>query len=326
MLLAGDIGGTKTELALFSPEQSVHHILRKKTFSSRAYLSLEAIVSEFLSGKDIAVTGASFGVAGPVVGERAQITNLPWVVDTRILSDTLGGVPVHLLNDLEAIAYALPFLQPTDLDVLNPGQPEEHGTLSVVAPGTGLGEAFLVWNGQQYRAYPSEGGHSNFGPNTPLELELLGYLQKRFDHVSYERVCSGQAVPNLYAFFKDSGRWSEPDWLREQLATATDLTPIIVQAALAKQAEICVATLELFVSILASEASDVALKVLATGGLYLGGGIPPRILPRLKDKTFMEAFTRKGRFSQMLSRIPVYVILNPNAALIGAACHSLGLK
>lgn len=326
MLLAGDIGGTKTELALFSPEQGAHHVLDKATFSSRAYSSLEAIVSEFLSGKNVTVAGATFGVAGPVVDGRAQITNLPWLVDTQVLRDTLDGVPTHLLNDLEAVAYALPFLQPADLDVLNPGQPEEHGTLSIVAPGTGLGEAFLVWNGQQYRAYPSEGGHSNFGPNTPLELELLGYLQKRFDHVSYERVCSGQAIPDLYAFFKDSRRWAEPDWLREQLATAADLTPIIVQAALARQAEICVATLDLFVSILASEASDVALKVLATGGLYLGGGIPRRILPRLKDKMFMEAFTRKGRFSSMVSRIPVYVILNPNTALIGSACHGLGLK
>ncbi len=199
------------------------------------------------------------------------------------------------------------------------------GNMAVIAPGTGLGEAFLTWGGSRYRAHASEGGHADFAPNTPLEIELLRYLQLRFKHVSNERVCSGLGLPNIYAYLKDSGHAPEPDWLAEQLAATTDPTPIIVTAALddERPCELCTATLNAFVSILGAEAGNMVLRVLATGGAYLGGGIPPRILPALQQEGFMQAFLHKGRMVHLMARVPVHVILNPKAALLGAACHGL---
>ena len=324
LFLAGDIGGTKTALAIFSTETGPRRPLARATFPSADYASLEAIVQAFMAGQAAKIAWASIDVAGPVIEGRVQVTNLPWVVDAHSLSQVLGA-PVHLLNDLESIALAIPFLEPADLETLNVGQPEPHKPLAVVAPGTGLGEAILVWDGTRYRPLASEGGHTDFGPTNPAQLELLSYLLPRFDHVSYERVCAGIGLPNIYAYLKDSGRFAEPDWLREQLASARDATPIIVRAALKGTAPICAETLDMFVSILGSEASNLAIKVLATGGVYLGGGIPPRILPKLKEQTFMQSFTHKGRFSDLLSRIPVHVILHSEAALLGAACYGLTL-
>jgi len=201
----------------------------------------------------------------------------------------------------------------------------EHGALGVIAPGTGLGEGFLVWGGKRYQPHPSEGGHSSFGPQTPLQLELLNYMDDIYAHVSYERVCSGLGIANLYKFLRDGKGMNEPGWLKDELEDAEDPTPIIAQAALEDKAEICTQTMVLFVSILGSEAGNLALKVMATGGVYLGGGIPPKILPKLKDGTFMASFVNKGRFADMLAQIPVYVILNDKTALFGSACYGLGL-
>ena len=327
MLLAGDIGGTKTDLAVFSPEAGLRAPLAGATFPSARYPSLEALMREFLSQVDVKVERASFGVAGPVVAGRATITNLPWVMDEEQLQAALHLSSVRLLNDLNAIAHAVPFLEPADLHTLNEGQPAPDGNIAVVAPGTGLGEAFLTWDGSRYRPHASEGGHADFAPTNPLEIELLRYLHDRFEHVSYERVCSGRGLPNIYAFLKDSGYADEPAWLAEQLAVADDPTPVIVNTALNNErpCELCIATLDTFVSILGAEAGNLALKVLASGGVYLGGGIPPRILPALEKGQFMQAFQRKGRLSDLLARIPVYVILNPKIALLGAACHGLEL-
>lgn len=321
--LAGDIGGTKTVLALLTPEDGPHQPIDEKTFPSADYTSLEEIVCKFLNEKGVEVSGASFGVAGPVFQGRSEITNLTWVVDSQSVSQEIGGAPTELLNDLYAIAQSIPYLAPDDLETLIPGEPIEHGSIGVIAPGTGLGEAFLVWTGQHYQPYPSEGGHASFGPETPLELELLNFLLPRFGHVSFERVCAGIGIANLYTFLRDGKGYPEPDWLRQQLASVTDLTPVIVQNALQNKAEICSKTLELFVTILGSEAGNLALKVLATGGIYLGGGIPPRILPVLRKSLFRKAFTNKGRFADMLNRVPVYVIRHKHAALLGAACHGL---
>jgi glucokinase len=325
MLLAGDIGGTKTNLAVFSPDEGLRAPLAEATFPSSCYPSLEALVSEFLAQIDIKVERASFGVAGPVVAGRAATTNLPWEMDQGQLQAALNIPTVRLLNDLAAIAHAVPFLEPSDLHTLNKGQAVPNGTLAVIAPGTGLGEAFLTWDGSRYVTLPSEGGHADFAPTDPLQIGLLAYLLDRFDHVSFEQVCSGRGLPNIYAYLKDGGYAGEPGWLAEQLATARDPNPVIVQAALSGKSELCVATLDTFVSILAAEASNLALKVLATGGIYLGGGIPPRILPALEGPRFMRAFTNKGRFSDLLARVPVHVILNPKSALLGAACHGLEL-
>ena len=327
MLLAGDIGGTKTNLAVFSPEDGPRAPLAEATFPSADYPSLEALVREFLSQVSLSVERASFGVAGPVVASRATITNLPWVMEETQLQETLNLSSVRLLNDLNAIAHAVPFLEPADRHTLNAGQQAPDGAMAIVAPGTGLGEAFLTWDGTRYRPHASEGGHADFAPTHPLEVELLRYLQGRFERVSYERVCSGRGLPNIYAYLKDSGYADEPAWLTEQLAAADDPTPIIVNTALDSQkgCELCVATLNAFVSILGAEAGNLALKVLASGGVYLGGGIPPRILPALEQQRFMEAFRRKGRMSDLLARVPVHVILNPKVALLGAACHGLEL-
>jgi len=243
---------------------------------------------------------------------------LPWFIRESDLSNHLN-IPVYLLNDLEALANSVLILEKEDLEVLSSGKPVERSSLAVIAPGTGLGEAHLHWVGTNYRSFASEGGHVDFAPTNQIEFELMLYLKEHIGHVSYERVCSGPGLVNLYNFFKDSGKYEEPEWLGKQIATMVNSAPVISQAALENKAEIAVATLNLFTSILGREAGNLALKELATGGVYLGGGIPPRILPFLKKDVFLNSFKDKGRFSALLANIPVYVIRNPDAALIGAA-------
>lgn len=325
MLLAGDIGGTKTALAIFSPDDGPLAPMVEETFPSARYPSLEALASEFLAETGLPVDRASFGVSGPVAGGKAAATNLPWKMDEARLGEALGLRSVRLLNDLEAIAHAAPFLESEDLHTLNEGTPDPEGALAVIAPGTGLGEAFLTREGSGYRAHPSEGGHADFAPTGELELGLLQHLLDRFGHVSYERVCSGRGLPNVYGYLKEIRHAEEPSWLTEKLAAAEDPTPIIVEAASDPEApcELCVAALDVFVSVLGAQAGNLALTVVATGGVFLGGGIPPRILPFLDRGRFAEAFGRKGRFSELLGRVPVHVILTPKVALVGAACRGL---
>ena len=331
MLLAGDVGGTKTNLAIFVSEEALkrEEAMVEMTLPSGDYPSLEALVGKFLESIEVRdqIRHASFGVAGPVSKGEAKITNLPWVMDEIHLAETLHLPSVELLNDLVAIASAVPFLTPSDLNTLNEGQAVEHGTIAVVAPGTGLGEAYLNWDGRHYRAYPSEGGHVEFGPTNALELEMLGYLLEHYNHVSYERVCSGMGLPNIYRFLRDRGYAEEPVWLTKKLAEVKDPTPVIVNNALDKEnaCDLCVKTLEMFVSILATEAGNMALKVFANGGVFLGGGIPPRILPLLQNGRFMEVFSHKGRFTDLLKQAPVHVILHPKVALLGAAYHGFDL-
>ncbi|NOH02848.1 MAG: glucokinase [Chloroflexi bacterium] len=327
MLLAGDIGGTKTHLALISPEAGPRAPLAEMTLPSRHFDTLEAMVSEFLSQTNVRVERASFGIAGPVIAGRVTATNLPWAIDEAQLRRKLNIPFVHLLNDLEAIACAVPWLgeTPDDLYTLNAGQPVPGGAIGVIAPGTGLGEAYLTFDCGHYTARASEGGHTDFAPATRDEIALLHYLFDHLDHVSYERICSGIGIPNIYDFLHDSGYTLEPPWLAEELAAANDHTPIIVNTALdpEKQCKLCTATLDMFVSILGSEAGNLALKILATGGIYLGGGIPPRILPALKGERFLAAFRNKGRMTSWLVDVPIHVILNPKVALLGAAYHGL---
>jgi glucokinase len=324
MILAGDIGGTKTVLALFSRQAGIHDPLDVQTFPSGRYASLDQIVREFLDGSEHGgepVHSACMGVAGPVIGNRARITNLPWEIDATELRDTLNGAQVRLTNDLESIGTAVPALTAEHLHTLHAGEPVAGGTLAVIAPGTGLGEAFLVARGEGYHAYASEGGHASFAPTNELEQDVLRELWKHYEHVSYERICSGSGLPNLYAALRDLGRAPETPHVVEQLAAADDKTPIIMQAAQDAEAPcpLCTLTLETFVSILGAEAGNLALKVLATGGIYLGGGIPPRILPALQHERFLRAFWHKGRFADLLARVPVHVIVHPQPALLGAA-------
>ncbi len=323
-LLAGDIGGTKTNLAIFSLETGSHRPLIESTFPSSRYDSLAAIAREFLSQVDYAPTVASFGVAGPVIEGQATITNLPWQMSETSLANTLGLASVHLLNDLVAIANAVPILEPDDVHTLNQGTPVQGGAIAVVAPGTGLGEAYLTWDGSHYHAYASEGGHADFAPTTLQQTDLLRYLQQTRSHVSFESVCSGKGLPNIYNFFKDTGYAPEPAWLALELASAADPTPIIVNSALGHNPpKLCQITLETFIAIMAAETGNMALKTLSSGGVYLGGGIPPRILPLLQTGEFIETFKNKGRFSALLGKMPVHVILNAKAALFGAARYGL---
>jgi glucokinase len=327
MLLAGDIGGTKTVLALFATAASAQTLtpLHLQLFPSGRFASLEAIITQFLQDKNSAIEVASFGVAGPVINGRSQITNLPWLIDTAVIQQTFHIKRVTLLNDLQAIANAIPHLQANDLAIINAGKAEPGGAVAVIAPGTGLGEAYLTWNGQRYQAHPSEGGHASFAPTNPDQRSLLTFLEQNMHHVSFERVCSGSGIPNLYAFWRQDGRFPEPQWLHEQIAEADDPTPVIVEAGLAKTADICVATVNMFVDILAAEASNMAVKVLATGGVYLAGGIPPRLLNLLQTERFVTHFSDKGRFSELLLRMPLQVICNPQTALLGAAWAGLDL-
>ena len=319
MILAGDIGGTKTLVGLFERADDLKHPVRQRSYPSQRYSSLEDIISEFLAEGNEQPPAASFAVAGPVVHGRSEITNLPWIIAAETISETFGIPQVHLMNDVEATAAAIPALDAEDVAILREGVVDPKGAIAVIAPGTGLGESFLTWNGTRYQAHPCEGGHASFAPSSPIEVDLLTYLYPRYGHLSFERVCSGSAIPSLYEFLRIRGDYAEPDWLRKSLAEADDPNPVIVGAALEKSAELCVATLDLFVRILAGEVGNMALNVLATGGVYLGGGIPPRILPRLQQPDFLASISQKGRFKGLLDKIPVYVILDPEVNLHGAA-------
>lgn len=324
-VLAGDIGGTKTALALYTTEQRPREPVAQETFPSGDYGSLEAIIDTFLADHDVELTQTSLGVAGPVQDGYATLINLPWNVDADNVRNHLGGVPVGVLNDLEAIANAVPFLTETECHTLNAGSPDERGNMAVIAPGTGLGEAFVTWDGERYHAHGSEGGHADFAPTTPRQVALLQYLQERFDHVSYERVCSGSGIPNIYRFLRDSAIAEEPGWLSDKLAQVDDIAPVVINTALddGPSCTLCDATLDMFLAILGAEAGNTALNMLATGGVYLGGGIPPKILPALRRPVFIEAFNAKGRFVEFMHRIPIRVINNADLPLLGAACYGL---
>jgi glucokinase len=325
LLLAGDIGGTKTALAVYSAERGPRAPLAKCQFPSAKYASLPAMVREFLTGTGLTVDGAWFAVAGPVIAGSSRVTNLSWDLNETELEAELNLESVTLLNDLEAIGDAVPSLESSDLHSLNSGQPVTRGAIAVIAPGTGLGEAFLIYDGTRYRAFPSEGGHADFAPRGELEAGLLAYLRQKYDHVSVERVCSGPGLLNIYQYLRDSGHARESVELGRALAAAEYAPPLIGGAALRPDPDpLSHASLELFVSIFGAEAGNLALKVLSLGGVYLAGGIPPRILPALEDGRFMRAFTAKGRMGELLSRVPVSVVAL-EAALLGAALRGLEL-
>lgn len=322
MLLAGDIGGTKTRLAAFELLDGRLQAVVDQTFRSLDYLSLEALVLPFVAEHGLRLEGAGFGVAGPVKQGRVVATNLPWVVDAAQLADELTLPAVTLLNDLEAIAAGLAALGDDDFTVLNPGTPDPDGNAAVIAAGTGLGEAGLFWDGQRHLPFASEGGHTDLAPRNELEMALLTYLIGRFGRVSYERVLSGPGLHNIYEFLRDTGRAEEPPWLRQELAEQ-DPPAAISEAALAGRSPLCAAALELFVSLYGAEAGNLALKMMATGGVYVAGGIAPKILDKLADGTFLTAFTAKGRLSPLLQATPVKVVLNDRVALFGSVQAAL---
>ena len=324
MLIAGDIGGTKTDLAIYSLESGPHTPLAQTEVHSADYPSLQAVVTEFLAEVKLSVDVASFDVAGPVINGRVKTTNLPWTLDEETLANDLDLKAAHLMNDLEAVARAVPALRTEDVITINQGEPVADGPVAVIAPGTGLGESFLTWNGSEYMAHSSEGGHSDFAPTDERQIRLLHYLLPRFGHVGVERVCSGIGIPNIYEFLRDEENIPERPEIARLIASAKDHTKAIVEAAFDPQdpSELCRATVDLLASILASEAGNLALKVLATGGVYLAGGIALHVLALLQTPQFVKTFSRKGRFKDLMERMPIHIITT-RAALLGAATFGL---
>lgn len=318
MILAGDVGGTNTRLAVFDDKGGRLTPTADATFPSREHPSLEAVLRKFTAAHPLPIDRACFGVAGPVRHGRSDATNLPWVVDAGLVARELGLQAVGLINDLEANAWGIGVLERDDLAVLNAGAPDAEGNQAIISAGTGLGEAGLTWDGKQHRPFATEGGHSDFAPRNHLEMELLDYLLKQFQRVSYERVVSGPGLLNIYRFLRDTGRGEEPAWLAEKLRDQ-DPGAVVSQAALDGKSDLCVQALDVFVSLYGAEAGNLALKVLATGGVYLGGGIAPKIIRKLQDPIFLNAFTAKGRMKPLLQAMPVRVILNDRTALLGAA-------
>ncbi|MQC26088.1 MAG: glucokinase [Chloroflexi bacterium] len=324
-LLAGDIGGTKTNLALFKAGDDARQAVQVRTFQNDNYADFGLLLESFLAESSIQPDAVSIGVAGPVFDGAVELTNLDWHIDGRQLVGRFGFRGAWLLNDLQATARSVPLMEDDDLHELQAGKPTARGPVAVIAPGTGLGEGYLTWRGDEALAHAGEGGHADFAPRSPLQDELLAYLRKQFDHVSYERVCSGIGLPHIYNFLRVSKRGEEPYWLQAELENAEDATPVIVEAAMRAKgdAQLAQDAVELFIEVLAAEAGNLALKVGATGGVFVGGGIPPRIVSLLDGGSFVRHFNDKGRYRDYLARIPVQVMLNPEAALLGAAAYGL---
>jgi glucokinase len=318
MILAGDIGATNSRLAFFSERGGRLEPVVEATYPSRDHANLETLVKKFVSAHNLPIDVACFGVAGPVRHGRSDTTNLPWDVDVGELARALQLRTVGLLNDLEAHAYGIAMLAPEDFMTLNQGAPHASGNAAVIAAGTGLGEAGLYWDGQRHLPFAGEGGHASFAPSDPLQIELLRFLSHEFGHVSWERVLSGPGLLNIYRFLRDTGRGEEPDWLTHELQQQ-DPSAVISQAALANTSALCRQALDLFVVLYGAEAGNMALKLMATAGVYVGGGIAPKILQKLIDSTFMAAFMAKGRLKPLLQQIPVRIIMNDKVALLGAA-------
>jgi glucokinase len=332
-ILAGDLGATKTLLSIFQVKDHSHSNLTPqclKEFTSREYSSFVKLTSEFLSSNSIdvsSITQATFGVAGPVVEGRSKLTNLPWELDERVLSEGLSIRKVKFLNDLEAAAFYVPFLKAEEKKVLYQGDSpstEDRGVAAVIAPGTGLGEAFLTWDGGRYAAHASEGGHSDFASTTETQDGLLQYLRKKFGHASYELVCSGIGIFNTWKYFHESENLTHPS-IELQISKADDPTPIIVHEMM-KEGNTCQAcnrSLDTFVSVLGAESGNLALRFLARNGVYIDGGLPKLMLPALTNARFIEAYLNKGRMSKLVSQFPVIVVLTHRSVLLGAAHYAL---
>jgi glucokinase len=320
MILAGDVGGTKVHLALYDFINGKLEYSREERYPAKEYSGLEEIVREFLGA--FKVTAACFGVPGPVRDGRLRLTNLPWTLDSRELSVSLGINHVFLINDLEANGYGVAELAADQIYTLSEGDASQIGNRALIAAGTGLGEGLLIWNGRTHTPYPSEGGHVDYAPRNEDEFDLLRFLKQKYNgRISQERVVSGMGLTNIYDFLREVRGIDEPNWLAKRIA-AEDPNAVITELALAAKSEICEKALDMFVSAYGAETGNLALTLLSVGGVYVGGGIAPRILEKLKDGTFMKAFTDKGRLSQLLVNMPVRIILESRAALVGAAAYA----
>jgi len=318
VILAGDVGGTKTALALFDVRRRALAVVREGVLPSHGYASLPEAIRQFLlEGPRATIDAACVGVAGPVIDGRCAATNLPWVVDEASLAECVSTTRVKLVNDLEAAGHGVLGLKSASLLTLQAGDPRP-GAMVLIAAGTGLGEVLLVWDGRRHHVVSSEGGHADFAPRTDLETELFRFLRKEFGRVSYERIVSGPGLYNIYRFLLTSDGAPEADWLRSRMESG-DPSAAIAEAALDHRDARAVQALDMFVSIYGAEAGNLALKGLAVGGVLIGGGIAPKIRAKLEDGAFINAFRDKGRLSEMMAAIPVHVVLEPRAALLGAA-------
>jgi glucokinase len=320
LVLAGDIGGTKVDLALFQKSDNELVEMRHQTFPSREFSSLDAVIRNFYRNDNPLVQTACFGVAGPVFAGRCETTNLPWIIDAQELSRQFKVQSLHLLNDLEAMAYGTLTLRDDEFEVLHHGDPAPTGNRCVIAAGTGLGESILFWEGKRFLPTATEGGHSDFAPRNETELKLLNYLLEKYSRVSYERILSGPGILNLYHFFKRQGE-VEPSWLKETIEQG-DPASVISKEALDRRSQLCVKTLELFASIYGAEAGNFALKTKGTGGVYIGGGIGIKLLKLLREGAFLRSFFDKGRMEPLMRQMPVMVIKNERTALMGAARYA----
>ncbi len=317
MILAGDIGGTNTRLALFENGELV---FPERKFSSKSYSGLEEIVQEYLKFQRKKISRACFGVAGAVRNGLCKTTNLPWVLDERELSRSLRA-PTTLLNDLQANAHGLKKLKSEELFLLHAGNPEGVGNQALIAAGTGLGEAGLFWDGNAHHPFACEGGHTDFAPRDEMEVELFFYLKKKYPHVSYERVISGPGLEEIYQFLIETGRNQESPKFKKE-AKQRDAASVISEWGLLNKDPACSRAVDWFVSLYGAEAGNVALKFLSLGGFFVGGGIAPRLLEKMKSGSFVEAFLDKGRFRALLESISIWIVLNENTALLGAASYA----
>lgn len=320
-VLAGDIGGTKASLGLFLKGKNRPELLAMESFSSRNSPDLETLIRKFLRAHPSPVSHACFGIAGPVANGESKVTNLPWRISEERIRKQFAFRQVRLVNDLTAMAMAIPLLRANECFPLNQMGSPQGRNLALIAPGTGLGQSILIYQRGRYLPVPSEGGHADFAPANDVQMMLWQYLYRRYGHVSIERVLSGSGLANIYEWLRDSGRLKDPERAIQKLKEI-DPAKAIAEAAMADKDPGCGEALNMFVSIFGAVAGNLALTGMTTGGVYLGGGISPKILPKLKENIFMQAFTNKGRFKGLLEKIPISVILNDTTALIGAACFA----
>jgi glucokinase len=323
MILAGEIGATRTRLAAFESEGNKLECVVEKTYKSQEHNGLEEIIAGFIRTEGIPVHSACFGVAGPVRGGRSKISNLPWTIDSRELAAQLRLSTAGLLNDLEAYAYGVDGLESKDFVTLREGAEDAEGNRAVISARTGLGVAGLYWDGYRHHPFACEGGHVDFAPRNDVEMELARYIRNKYGHVSCERILSGPGIKNIYEFLRDMKKAEEPAWLKDQMDQAPDPPALISRLALEKKAQICEQALSLFVSVYGSETGNCALNFMSTGGIFIGGSIAAKILPKMQDPIFVQSFLDKGRMRSLLEDMPVRIVLNDDAGLIGAARYTL---
>jgi glucokinase len=326
MILAGDIGATRVRLAAFQREGNQLQRVVEKTYKSHDHSGLEGLIRDFVNTEGIPVHCACFGVAGPVRAGKSKMGNLDWTIDSQELQSQLKLPSVGLINDLEAYAYGVDALDPKDFITMSEGAEDAEGNRLVISARTGLGIAGLYWDGFRHHPFACEGGHADFAAKNELEMELAQYLRKKFGHVSWERVLSGPGIRNIYDFLRDSKKAEEPDWLRQQIEQAPDPPAVISQLAIEGKAPICEQSLSIFVNIYGSQTGNCALNLMATGGVFIGGSIAAKIISKMRDPVFMKSFLDKGRMQSLLADMPVKIIANDEAGLIGAARYTLVQK